>query len=294
MISSELIAVLAASGTVVTAIGAIWSLLQRRQIAERQRQITEQFTRAIDQLGHAQLDVRVGGIYALERIARDSPADRATIEEVLTAFVRSHAPWPPRLPGQYVATAPIDEVPELQVRAPDVQAAMTVLGRRKPPSTGQRLDLHNVDLRKADLKFADLQGAILAGADLQGAILAEAQLQGAILAGADLRGANLAGAELQGAILAEAQLQGAILAEAQLQGANLAGAELQDANLAEADLRGAFLGAARLHGAFLSGAHLQDAYADVQTTWPEGFDWQLAGATIRFDTLDGDGSQIQG
>ena len=63
---------------------------------------------AIDQLGHAHLDVRLGGIYAIERIARDSPADRAAIGEVLTAFIRSHAPWPPSLPGQYLETAPID------------------------------------------------------------------------------------------------------------------------------------------------------------------------------------------
>jgi hypothetical protein len=51
-------------------------------------QVTERFTRAIEQLGSAELDVRLGGIYALERIARDSPSDRATIEEVLTLAVR--------------------------------------------------------------------------------------------------------------------------------------------------------------------------------------------------------------
>jgi hypothetical protein len=93
-----------------------------------QGQITERYTRAIDQVGHNQLDVRIGGIYALERIARDSSADRATVGEVLTAFVRTLAPWPPSLPGQYRATVPIDRVPELQARAPDVQAALTVLG----------------------------------------------------------------------------------------------------------------------------------------------------------------------
>jgi hypothetical protein len=36
----------------------------------RQGQITERFTRAIDQLGHQTLDVRLGSIYALERIAK--------------------------------------------------------------------------------------------------------------------------------------------------------------------------------------------------------------------------------
>src|SRR5688500_4199853 len=34
-------------------------------------QITERFTKANDQLGNGSLDVRLGGIYALERIAKD-------------------------------------------------------------------------------------------------------------------------------------------------------------------------------------------------------------------------------
>jgi hypothetical protein len=41
--------------------------------------VTERFTRAVDQLGHESLDVRLGGIYALERITRDSERDRSTM-----------------------------------------------------------------------------------------------------------------------------------------------------------------------------------------------------------------------
>ncbi len=64
-----------------------------------QGQITERFTRAIEQLGSDKLEIRLGGIYALERIAGDSLAmetspgrDYATIMEVLTAYVRQNAP----------------------------------------------------------------------------------------------------------------------------------------------------------------------------------------------------------
>jgi hypothetical protein len=38
----------------------------------REGQVTERYTRAIEQLGSKELDVRLGGIYALERVARDS------------------------------------------------------------------------------------------------------------------------------------------------------------------------------------------------------------------------------
>jgi hypothetical protein len=126
--------------------------------------------------------VRLGGIYALERIARDSPADRNTIGEVLTAFVRSHAPWPPSLPGQYAATAPIDQVPKLQVRAPDVQASLWVLGRGGFSDAlveDEWLDLTAVDLRRADLRNARLGDSDLRYACLQGAYLGGAHLEGA-------------------------------------------------------------------------------------------------------------------
>lgn len=60
-------------------------------------QITERFTKAIEHLGNTELlMVRLGGIYALERIARDSEKDHWPVMEVLTAYVRVNAPWPPK------------------------------------------------------------------------------------------------------------------------------------------------------------------------------------------------------
>ena len=85
----------------------------------RNGQLTERFTRAIDQLGtQDQLEVVLGGIYALERIARDSPDDRATIAEILTAYIRTHAPWPPSRPGQYVADAQPSSYPHCRRERP--------------------------------------------------------------------------------------------------------------------------------------------------------------------------------
>src|SRR6266436_2086814 len=62
----------------------------------REGQVTDRYTKAIEQLGSGKLDVRIGGIYALERIARDSKKDHPTVMEVLTAFIREHSrePWP--------------------------------------------------------------------------------------------------------------------------------------------------------------------------------------------------------
>jgi len=54
-------------------------------------QVTERFTRAIDQLGSEKLDVRIGAVYALEQIARDSAELHWPITEVLKAYLREHA-----------------------------------------------------------------------------------------------------------------------------------------------------------------------------------------------------------
>src|SRR5215469_5131756 len=61
-------------------------------------QITDRFTKAIEQLGavnakdEKKMVVRLGGIYALERIANESEQDHWPIMEVLCTYVRNVAP----------------------------------------------------------------------------------------------------------------------------------------------------------------------------------------------------------
>ena len=59
--------------------------------ADRQRRITESFSKAVEQLGRDKLEVRLGGIYSLERISKESPDDYWTVMENLTAFVRERS-----------------------------------------------------------------------------------------------------------------------------------------------------------------------------------------------------------
>jgi hypothetical protein len=212
-------------------------------------QITERLNKAIDHLSKGDEHVRLGGIYALERIANDSRDDREAIAEILTAYVRQHAKWkkpswswPPR------QAASTEVLEGLRVRQPDVQAAMTVLGRRKmPPGGAEPLLLFDVDLRQAGLRGGDLSKA-------------------------DLRGAHLEGADLHSAHLEEADLRRAYLGLAKLQGGKLKAV----------DLCGAHLQGAKLQGAKLEGAH-----ADSTTIWCDGlpsetteFDWKAAGVTL--------------
>ena len=197
-------------------------------------QLTDRFTRAVELLGETNvggglnLEARLGAIFALERIARDSERDHWSVMEVLSAYIREHA--------QREYAEDDSAVTEIRSRAlrEDVQTALTVIGRRdvSRDPTGQWLDLAD-----ANLTGADLVNANLAGANLRGTTLAGANLWDANLTGADLGWANLTDAGLQ-----SAELAGAILQSANLTRADLWGVSLTDASLSYADLTGANLG----------------------------------------------------
>jgi hypothetical protein len=195
-----------------------WRTLQ----VNREGQITDRFTRAIDQLGKTDdkgnilLEIRLGGIYALERIARESEEDHWPIMEVLTAYVRQHAPSRPFEGPQGEVDAAVEKpendsgeskrksepIIDVPTPDPDIQAIMTVLRRRSRSfrhGEPERLNLSATDLTGADLQEADLTFADLTGANLTGANLAGADLAGAYLTGAYLTGADLVQAQLEGA-----------------------------------------------------------------------------------------------
>ncbi|MFZ5932318.1 MAG: pentapeptide repeat-containing protein, partial [Pseudomonadota bacterium] len=231
-------------------------------------QVTERFTKAVEQLGHAQRAVRLGAIYALERIAKDSPRDRDTIVETLAAYIRELAPWPPLdEKGKPLDDAALEaEKARTRMRPPiDIAAALTIICRLLPTSDPMRgiTDLRHTDLRGLDAPGINLSRIRLDQANLSEANLTRANLRGANLVRANLIKANLSGAVLSGAFLNEADLSGAELTGANLDGAylllaNLSGATLFDATLSGAYLSGATLSEADLNKTDMSGANLYD------------------------------------
>jgi hypothetical protein len=232
-------------------VGAIatWRQVQ----VNREGQITERFSRAIDQLGSQTPDVRLGGIFTLERIAKDSLADRNTVAAVLSAFIRTHAPWMVGAPnGPEHPTVTVDHrLPWLEHRSPDVSTAVWLLGRRPPSRDAPGLYLSRVDLRAAHLPNAQLASVSLRHANLARAVLLGVNLERSDLEDTDLRHSDLRAARLTSARLPRAHLQNA---------------DLGGADLRRADLRGA-----NLEGANLQGADLTDARVDAATRWPDGF-----------------------
>jgi uncharacterized protein YjbI with pentapeptide repeats len=234
----------------------VYRIMARTLEVTEQGQITERYTKAIEQLGQAELAMRLGGIYALERIAKDSERDHPTVVEVLSAFVRDESR------KQRVAQARQEigreaaqtdtPTPEsgLEARpATDIQAVLTVLGRLP----------HRPEIPRADLSEAHLPGAQLFGANLSGAQLHGADLSDTRLERANLSAARLFEADLSGALLDKADLSGTLLFETVL-----SDTRLDQADLSGARLRGVNLSGASLEGANLSGANLNEA--DLRTT----------------------------
>ena len=210
----------------------------------REGQITERFTRAIDQLGETnddgkpRLETRIGAIYALERIDKESSerAYHSTVMEVLTAYVRQNAvrspeeatPIPSR-PRKGSAEAEEDaegttsleresaaslleyagatarRIQYIARPRADIQAIMDVLRRREEQSVPDKYRV-KLDLQKARLRHAELQRINLQAANLWYASLRVANLQGADLRRADLRRADLHAANLQEANLLETKV----------------------------------------------------------------------------------------
>ncbi len=188
--------------------------LERTVAVTQEGQITERFTRAIQLLGDREnLEVRLGGIYALERIAKDSPKDHWTIMEVLTAYVREQARWV----GSSGTSLPPNEI-----RPPaDIQAIMTVIGRRnRAYEEGHE--------RRLDLYATDLRGVLLLDAHLENANLAETHLEGALLNGVHLEGAYLWKAHLEGAVLDGANLNGTFFISAHFKNTSILGVDRKD------------------------------------------------------------------
>ena len=173
---------------------------QRQADTAQRGLLNERYQKGAEMLGNAVLATRMGGIYALQRLAEEHPNEyHVQIMRLLCAYAR-HPAY-----GEIEQDADVNE---------DVQSVMYAIRacRKKdnalqlenaenfrPNLTGVHLrgaDLSEINLSNADLPKANLSRTYLGKAVLSGAYLHEVNLAGAMLAGARLCRANLSGAKL--------------------------------------------------------------------------------------------------
>ena len=224
---------------------------QRQAGTTQQSLLNERYQRGAEMLGSTVLAVRLGGIYALNRLAEEHPQQyHIQVMELFCAVARNPVGRKEELVVDYGGTDPASRLRE------DIQAVMTAIGSRGekkleleeengyiPNLTGAylpHLQLEKGNLSSVRLGRADLRGAYLLGADLSRAHLDVADLSGSILAFANLTAgsllmANLTSSKMGLANLTKSILDGANLSDADLNSANLTGASFMDTNLSGAD-----------------------------------------------------------
>lgn len=124
--------------------------------------VTDTFTRAIEQLGSGSddkpnIEVRLGAIYALERLSKKNDDYYQPIIDILASYIRHNAPIPPES----------DRSPKDRTRI-DIQTTMTVLGRREVRTNEPYLNLRNVYLPNSSFFRASLQRTSFFRSDLFG------------------------------------------------------------------------------------------------------------------------------
>jgi hypothetical protein len=144
------------------------------------RRITDLYTKAVEQLGSDKAPVRLGGMYALERLAHDNPSQRQTIVNVLCAYLRM--PYNPPKDEAPNADTERDAWKDHQARVEErtVRRAVQDLlakhlrrGGRKDRSPvtfweGIELDLAGATLIEFSLDFCTVRSAIFDNATFMG------------------------------------------------------------------------------------------------------------------------------
>lgn len=159
---------------------------------------------------------RLGGLLALERVAQDSLRDHIAVMETLCAYVRENAKQPSGGPvdagGREWTCASSIVFPSQRA---DIQMAITIIGRRLPDrleyerSRSFRLnlldaalphtDFENAKLGPTELSGADLRACYLAGAYLPNSFLHNVKFAQAQVLGMDISGSSVRGADFRGA-----------------------------------------------------------------------------------------------
>jgi uncharacterized protein YjbI with pentapeptide repeats len=213
-------------------------------------------------LTEVNFEVRLGAIYALEKLAREDLDLHWPIMETLCAYVRQNA-GPARPPPTGLSSSNPLRQPKDEEKSPaqkyrealtpptvDVAAALQVLGRRSASGRGleiaQRKLSENKDLWRLNLSGCHLAYATLSGLALRGTNFARSVLLFAKFEHDDFSEAKFDGAYLAGANLSDSRFIDAGFQEANLEDSKIVNAQLQAADLTLAELAGADLSATNL------------------------------------------------
>ncbi len=290
---------------------AIWrGVVADRQAAAAQRQaetaleqaetaqqslLNERYQQGAEMLGSSVLSVRLGGIYALERLAQEYPYEyHIQIMKLLCAFARH----PTRDEDFEKKLAERNANPRMPSSLrEDVQATIDAIGSRDETrveiETSQdfKLNLIGADLSYARIGDANLSGAMLHYANLSYTNIFSTDLSNAYLRGTVMKRADISDTDFTGARASNVDLSGAKVFQHNkplfdLDYANLSPAQPSDrtllpTHLFDADLSGKSIQRANLHSVIITNSDLSDThFLDSKLPGAEIIQSNLSGARI--------------
>jgi hypothetical protein len=166
---------------------------------ERRSKESERFFRAIEMLSNDEsMYARVGALYALGSLAKESEADRDQSYDVIVSFLRTKT---------FGLEQRDDSSPQ-----PDVQAAIDVLAYRIPEANEKSvrsLDFSGLTLKNVDFREGDYDFCYFRGAQLHNSLMTRCKLRWARFARANCSGVRFDHSKLALASFEEATLDGA-------------------------------------------------------------------------------------
>ena len=161
-------------------------------------------------LGSEVLSVRLGGIYALQRLAEDEP-DQYHVP--IVRLLNTLACDPTKQGEEEILVPDSGKFLRAKKCCEDVQEAVRAIGTRNAADIEREHKREHKDLYVVGLIGINLTRASLPSVNLPGVFLGTSDLTGASFGFANLTGANLRGATMRGTILQSANLSGVNLSE---------------------------------------------------------------------------------
>lgn len=233
--------------------------------ANRRSVDAEIFAKSVEQLGHDEMAISLGGLYSLENLARsaqalpldtDNQAYLNSLLETLAAYIRMRAP-----------ILPEEEQSEDDKVAADIEAAVRIISRTfgfdLREKIGIEVDLRNCYLPRLEMPpFSDLQSfnfskSHLPYADLNTANLRKTNFEHCKLQHANLDATYLEGANFKDVIITDAFFRNAIIIDSSfeystLTSTNFEGAIFNNSNLFDVSVFDAYFAGTVLNEVNLS------------------------------------------
>ncbi|MGU9963335.1 MAG: pentapeptide repeat-containing protein [Candidatus Halichondribacter symbioticus] len=251
----------------ITGIGALFGVYlailksettERQTYTEEQGLITDRLNKATEGLGKKDgdnplIEVRLGALYALERIAKDSERDHIRIMKIFCAYIRHNSP----LKSKNAKPKKLRE---------DIQAALTIIGRRdvwndaikrldNEHLEGFYIDLSNCDLYGAQLSKVEMSWANFSGTNLENATISWATLDHARFENTNLTNTSLHETSLQNTFFNETNMSDAFLAIINIKDARIYNTNMSRANLSSVNMGIKWTAYINMHDAMTSYAY---------------------------------------